>query len=137
MEEITERCAGLQLSSREDTEVIIHEPVPAEGLVLLGKFHTKRRVNLESVARVLKSVWKTETNFEVSDLGENKVMFLFQKKDDMDRVLFLCPCSFDKYLLVLHKLAHERRCKISNLIGPRFGFKFMGYLQCVKRRQWV
>ena len=33
-------------------------------------------------------------------------MFLFQKKDDMDRVLFLCPWSFDKYLLVLHKLAH-------------------------------
>ena len=58
MEEITERCAGLQLSSREDAEVIIHEPVPEEGLVLLGKFHTKRRVNLESVARVLKSMWK-------------------------------------------------------------------------------
>ena len=45
-------------------------------------------------------------NFEVSDLGENKVMFLFQKKDDMDRVLFLSPWSFDKYLLVLHKLVY-------------------------------
>ena len=106
MEEITERCAGLQLSSREDVEVIIQEPVLEEGLVLSGKFYTKRRVNLESVAKVLKSVWKIETNFEVSDLGENKVMFLFQKKDDMNRVLFLCPWSFDKYLLVLHKLAH-------------------------------
>ena len=91
MEEITERYAGLHLSLKEDAEVIIQEPVPEEGLVLLGKFYTKRRVNLESVARVLKSVWKTEATFEVSDLGENKVMFLFQKKDDMDRVLFLSP----------------------------------------------
>ena len=106
MEEITERYAGLHLSLKEDAEVIIQEPVPEEGLVLLGKFYTKRRVNLESVARVLKSVWKTEATFEVSDLGENKVMFLFQKKDDMDRVLFLSPWSFDKYLLVLHKLAY-------------------------------
>ena len=106
MEEITGRYAGLHLSLKEDAEVIIQEPVPEEGLVLLGKFYTKRRVNLESVARVLKSVWKTEANFEVSDLGENKVMFLFQKKDDMDRVLFLCPWSFDKYLLVLHKLVY-------------------------------
>ena len=106
MEEITERYAGLHLSLKEDAEVIIQEPVPEEGLVRLGKFYTKRRVNLESVARVLKSVWKTEATFEVSDLGENKVMFLFQKKDDMDRVLFLSPWSFDKYLLVLHKLAY-------------------------------
>ncbi|KAK7849188.1 hypothetical protein CFP56_003381 [Quercus suber] len=111
MEEITERYAGLKLSLREDAEVVIHEPVPEEGLVLIGKFCTKRRVNLESVARVLKSVWKTENNFEVSDLGENKVMFLFQTKDDMDRVLFLCPWSFDKYLLILHKLKYGEAVK--------------------------
>ena len=91
MEEITERCASIKLSLREDVEVTIHEPMPEDGLVLIGKFFTKRRVNLESVTRVLKMVWKTEKTFEASDLGENKVMFLFQTKDDMDRVLFLYP----------------------------------------------
>ena len=59
MEEITERCTGIKLSSREDAEVMIHEPVPEDGLVLIGKFFTKGRVNLESVARVLKTIWKT------------------------------------------------------------------------------
>ena len=43
-------------------------------------------------------------NFEVSDVGENKVMFLFQQEEDLDRVLMLSPWSFEKYLLVLHKL---------------------------------
>ena len=38
-------------------------------------------------------------------------MFLFQTKDDMDRVLFLCPSSFDKYLLVLHKLERGEAVK--------------------------
>lgn len=60
-------------------------------------------MNLELVARVLQTVWKTEKNFKVSDVSENKVLFLFQE-EDMDRVLLLNPWSFDKYLLVLHKL---------------------------------
>ena len=38
------------------------------------------------------------------DTGENKVLFHFGLKKDLDRVLLLGPWSFDKYLLVLHKL---------------------------------
>ena len=63
------------------------------------------------MTKVLKTVWKTEKTFEASDLGENKVMFHFQTKDDMDRVLFLCPWSFDKYLLLLHKLERGEAVK--------------------------
>ena len=80
MEEIIEKCASIKLSLREDTEVTINEPVLEDGLVLIGKFFTKRRVNLESMTRVLKMVWKTKKTFEASDLGENKVMFLFKQK---------------------------------------------------------
>ena len=91
MEEITERCAGLKLSLREDAEVEINAPLTEDGLVLIGKFCTKRRINLDLVARVLKSIWKVEHSFEVSDLGENKVMFLFQTTEDLERVLLLSP----------------------------------------------
>ena len=111
MEEITNRCAKLKLSLREDVEVAIQAPLTEEGPVLIGKFCTKRKINLESVARVLKSVWRAEHNFEVSDLGDNKVMFLFQSKDDLDRVLLLSPWSFDKYLLILHKLVRGEAVK--------------------------
>ena len=61
-------------------------------------------MNLESVARVLRTVWRTEKSFELHDLGENKVLFHFGLKEDLDRVLLLGPWSFDKYLLILHKL---------------------------------
>ena len=64
----------------------------------------KRRVNFELVARVLKIAWKTKANFEVSDLGENRALFLFQTMDDLDRVLQLGPWSYDKYLIILQKL---------------------------------
>lgn len=104
MDEILNRCAGLQLLEKEETKIVIGAPVIDSHRVLAGKFFTKRRVNLESVARVLRSVWKTTQNFEVSDLGDNKALFLFQNDDDVDKVLLLGLWSFDKYLLALHKL---------------------------------
>ena len=126
MEEITERCAGLQLSSREDAKVTIHEPMPKDGLVLIGKFFTRRRVNLESVTRMLKSMWKMKNIFEVNDLGKNKVMFLFQTKDDMDKVLFLSPWSFDKYLLIFHKLVRGEVVKDIKFDRTPFWVKIHG-----------
>nr|XP_023875779.1 uncharacterized protein LOC111988216 [Quercus suber] len=104
MEDITKKCAGLRLSKKEGSEVDLSLPEKGANWVLAGKFYMKSRVNLESVARVLRTVWRTEKNFEVNDVGENKVLFLFQQEEDMDRVLMLSPWSFDKYLLVLHKL---------------------------------
>lgn len=68
MDEITDRCAGLQLSAKERAEVEIQNPEVEVGPILIGKFYTKRLVNLKLVARVLKIAWKTKENFEVSDL---------------------------------------------------------------------
>ncbi|KAK7851589.1 hypothetical protein CFP56_041492 [Quercus suber] len=59
------------------------------GPILVGKFYTKRWVNLESVARILKLAWKTKKNFEVSDLGENRALFLFKTMDDLDKGVVL------------------------------------------------
>lgn len=104
MDEITNRCARLLLSAKEEAKVEVLSPIREGRQILVGKFYTKRRVNLESVARVLKIAWKTKENFEVSDLGENRALFLFQSMDDLDRVLQLGPWLYDKYLLILHKL---------------------------------
>ena len=104
MEEITNQCARLKLSAREVNEVDLALIAREQGHVLARKFCTKRQVNLESVARVLRTVWRTEKSFEVHDMGENKVLFHFGLKEDLDRVLLLGPWSFDKYLLILHKL---------------------------------
>ena len=65
MDEIATKCAGLQLSEKEESEVDLMPPMTGTGNVLVGWFCTKRRVSLESVARVLRSVWRTTKNFEV------------------------------------------------------------------------
>ena len=56
MDEIATKCAGLQLSEKEESEVDLMPSVTEIGHVLVGPFCTKRRVSLESVARVLQSM---------------------------------------------------------------------------------
>ena len=104
MEAITNKWANLKLSEREGSEVNVALPGVDQGLVLAGKFCTKRRVNLEAIGRAIRSVWRTKRDFEVSDMGENRVLLLFQDKEDLDRVLLQGSWSFDKYILLLHKL---------------------------------
>ena len=104
MDAITTKCANIKLSEKERSEVDLAPPGVDKGLVIVGKFYTKRRVNLEAIGRALRSVWRTKQDFEVSDLGENRVLFSFQTKEDLDRVLLQGPWSFDKYILLLHKL---------------------------------
>ncbi|KAK7820278.1 hypothetical protein CFP56_038986 [Quercus suber] len=70
-----------------------------EGWILAGKFLTKRRINFEAVVKALKPIWKTSENFEVQDASDNIVLFLFQNEEDMERVLWSSPWSFDKYLI--------------------------------------
>mgnify|MGYP000955685092 CR=1 FL=1 len=104
MDAITNKCANLKILERERSEVDLALPGVNQGLVLAGKFCTKRRVNLEAIGRALRSVWRTKREFDVSDMGENRVLFLFQEKEDLYKVLLQGPWSFDKYILLLHKL---------------------------------
>ena len=91
MDDIANKCAGLRLSGVEECEVDLTPPMTETGHVLVGKFCMKRRVNLESVARVMKLVWRTEKNFEVYNMGDNKVLFRFEEVKDLDKVLLLSP----------------------------------------------
>ena len=104
MEAITNKWANLKLLEREGSKVDLAFLGVDQGLVVAGKFCTKQRVNLEAIRRALRSVWRTKRDFEVSDIGENRVLLLFQEKEDLDRVLLQRPWSFDKYILLLHKL---------------------------------
>ena len=103
MEELSKCYEKLQLSKHEVEHVDLDDEKVAEGWVLASKFLSKRRINLEAVVKALKPIWKTLDNFEVQDAGDNTTLFLLQKEEDMNRVLWARSWSFDKYLLVLHK----------------------------------
>ena len=85
-------------------------------------------MNLEAIGRALRSVWRTKRDLEVSDMGENRVLLLFQDKEDLDRVLLQGPWSFDKYILLLHKLQVGESISTLTFHEAAFCFQIHGFL---------
>ena len=109
MDEVTKKWGNLSLTEREVIEHDLQDTAWVEGVAIVAKFFTKRKVNLGAVANTLKSAWRTDLSFEVRDLGENKAVVLFEDETDMIRVLTNGPWSFEKYLLAVHKLGEEEQ----------------------------
>ena len=70
---------------------------------LVGKFFTKRRLSIEAVARTFRNIWNTQKNFEVRDLRENMLLFIFKDEADLEWVIKQSPWTFHKYLVALQK----------------------------------
>lgn len=62
------------------------------------KFLTCQNINIEAVACTFRPIWRTRGNFEVSDAGNNTVLFNFELDADAEKVLMGEPWAFDKAL---------------------------------------
>lgn len=71
--------------------------------VLVAHLFTKRRVNMESLSRTLRSMWCSIPTFEIRDLGSNTALVLFENEANSLKILAQGPWSFDKYLMGLYK----------------------------------
>ena len=67
----------------------------------MAKFLTKRALNMDAVARTFKLIWRTRNGFQIQNLSDHKLLFIFKNKLDVDRVIQNEPWSFDKHLIVL------------------------------------
>nr|POE80686.1 hypothetical protein CFP56_18884 [Quercus suber] len=65
--------------------------------VLVAKFFTKQRINLEATTRTLKSMWRSGGSFDVRDLKNNMAMISFEDEDDPKRIIMQGPWSFNKF----------------------------------------
>uniref|UniRef100_A0A7N2MTA1 DUF4283 domain-containing protein n=1 Tax=Quercus lobata TaxID=97700 RepID=A0A7N2MTA1_QUELO len=79
------------------------EKAVAANFILAAKFLTKRIVNVESVARTFRPLWRSEKDFQIKDLGENILFFHFEDECDLDRVIEHEPWTYDKHLVIFEK----------------------------------
>ena len=75
---------------------------------------------MEAVMRTFKQLWSTKKGFEVKDMGNHVVLFVFSNKTDVDRVLLGEPWSYDKYLVSLCRL--EKNGAVKDLVFDRTAF---------------
>jgi hypothetical protein len=59
---------------------------------------------MEAVLRALKPMWRPVGALTARDMGDNKAMFIFHDKVDLERVLANGPWSFDRHLVLLTRI---------------------------------
>ena len=55
--------------------------------LLAARFFTGRFPSMEAIARTFKLLWHVKKGFEVKDIGNHYVLFVFMEESDVDKVL--------------------------------------------------
>ena len=74
---------------------------------MAGNFLTKRAFSVEVLARTSSPLWRARNGFKIQNIGDHRILFTFNNKDDVDRVLSSEPWSFDKHLVVMQLYDNE------------------------------
>ena len=92
------------LSESEGQDFVVQEPVTAEEVYIATRFFTDRVLNMEAIARTFKFLWRTQKRFEVRDMGDHRVVFVFTDASDVEKVLMGEPWTFDKHLVTMKRI---------------------------------
>ena len=75
---------------------------------------------MEVVARTFKPLWRAKNGFKIQREGDHKVLFIFDNKEDMGRILSTEPWSFDKSLVVTQSF--DRNSSVEELSFDKVSF---------------
>lgn len=99
------------LSESEGNKFAVQEELGLGDFLLAAKFHTRRALNMEAIAKTFKLLWRTKKGFEIRDMGNHMMLFVFSDAADIDRVLQGEPWTFDKHLVALKKMEKSNAIK--------------------------
>ncbi|KAF2317826.1 hypothetical protein GH714_041141 [Hevea brasiliensis] len=102
--------ANLSVEGESDGGVVlpVEEVLPdvtSNDLFLVGHFLANRAINFLAMKQTLASLWRPTLGMTVKDLQGGLYVFQFFHEVDMNRVLDMCPWTFNNQLLIIEKVA--------------------------------
>ena len=107
MESLEGLWKKFSLLDEEETGVACPKKDAPENFILAAKFTTKRVVNVESVARTFRPLWRLERDVQIKDMGDNILSFNFEDECDLNRVIEHELWTYDKHLVVFEKVVEN------------------------------
>ena len=101
MENLTKHWQNLSLNAREGEELGLDDELSTKNFTIATKFLTKRALNVEAVTKTFSLLWRSVKGFEVRKISDHVMLFTFEKKEEVERIMSNSPWSFDKHLVVL------------------------------------
>ena len=120
MEDLTRSWSSLTLSECEGSNLRISEEQAVTEYILAAKFLTKRALNIDALAKTFTPLWKSVNGFKIKKEGDHVVLFTFDKKEEMEKVMAAEPWSFDKHLVVLQH--YDRDTDVKDMEFNRTSF---------------
>uniref|UniRef100_A0A7N2L2Q0 DUF4283 domain-containing protein n=1 Tax=Quercus lobata TaxID=97700 RepID=A0A7N2L2Q0_QUELO len=111
MEELTKTWNSLTLSECECSNFRIKEDQAKIEFIIAAKFLTKRALNIDSIAKTFTPIWRSRNGFKIQKESSHVVLFTFDDKNEMEKVMATEPWSFDKRLMVLQRFGKEMDLK--------------------------
>ena len=62
---------------------------------------------MEIIAKTFTPLRRARNGFKIQSFGDHKILFTFDNKEDVDRILEGKPWSFDKHLVVMSQYENE------------------------------
>ena len=87
MDELAHSWNRLTLSEREGPGCCLLDDEKVEKFSIVAKFLTKRAINMEIISKTFNPLWRARKNFKIQAFGDHKILFSFNNKEDMDRIL--------------------------------------------------
>ena len=106
MEELTKNWNNLTLSECEGSNFRIEDQAKTE-FILAAKFLTKRALNIDAIAKTFTPLWRSKNGFKIKKESDHVVLFSFDDKSEMEKVIAIEPWSFDTWLMVLQRYSKE------------------------------
>uniref|UniRef100_A0A2N9IJ23 DUF4283 domain-containing protein n=1 Tax=Fagus sylvatica TaxID=28930 RepID=A0A2N9IJ23_FAGSY len=104
MEDMSGMWENFQLNDREEVPFEFGPEEEIEQFYLAARFMTSRVLNIESVVRTFKPLWRAAHGFTARDMGNNMLVFAFEDVSDLERVLQSEPWSYDKHLVSFQRV---------------------------------
>ena len=103
MEELTSNWNPLSLSDREGPGCCLEDELSSQEFFLAARSLTRRAVNVNAIAKTFTPLWRSRNGFQVRNLGNHMVLFVFYNKEEVEKVIQSELWSFDKHLMVLER----------------------------------
>ena len=103
MEDLSKQWTKFSLLDREGEKITLGKNKESNEHNIAAKFFTRRALNVDAIARTFKPLWRAINGFTIKNMGNHVMLFIFEKQEDVHRVMVSEPWTFDKHLVVIQK----------------------------------
>ena len=104
MESLTNQWHNLSLDEWEGGKLSIKKTRENLEFTIAAKFLTTRVLNTKEIVRTFSPLWRSRYGFKVREAREHIRIFVFNNAKEVDKIMASKPWSFDRHLVVLHRL---------------------------------